>query len=239
MNWIARTGALALGVAWGCTTTNERHCGNQNGDATCMDRGFMYCDRCSAENDGCSNTINTAPGCHDGVAGTESSSSGGATSTVTTDTTTMSTSMTTSMTSTTTDPTDESGSSTGSQPCGNGVIDGDEACDGEDLNGHDCVTEGLGGGTISCTGDCMLDLSECMMPKGCGDGVVQDGEQCDMTDFGRQTCMGFSPQYGGGSLTCNANCTINPINCCVAQFQNCSLSPCCEGFACNAINSCL
>jgi hypothetical protein len=41
--------------------------------------------------------------------------------------------------------------------CGNGMIDGDEACDGQDLGGMTCAT----GGTLACTVGCTLDTTGC------------------------------------------------------------------------------
>lgn len=38
--------------------------------------------------------------------------------------------------------------------CGNGVVEGDEVCDGEDLGGEDCVSQGYDGGTLACLPDC-------------------------------------------------------------------------------------
>ncbi len=54
----------------------------------------------------------------------------------------------------------------------------------------------------SCPADC----------EGCGDGVKDQGEECDGEDFGAATCE--SEGAGGGTLYCNANCTINDNYCC-------------------------
>ena len=56
-----------------------------------------------------------------------------------------------------------SGGGTDSHPnCGNGRIDGTEACDGVDLGGAICSDFGLTGGSPSCRSDCSgLDLSTC------------------------------------------------------------------------------
>ncbi len=40
--------------------------------------------------------------------------------------------------------------------CGNGVVDGDDVCDGDNLNGKDCVTEGFAGGTLVCAVSCAV-----------------------------------------------------------------------------------
>jgi formylglycine-generating enzyme required for sulfatase activity len=47
--------------------------------------------------------------------------------------------------------------------CGDGIANGKDACDGEDLKGQTCSSLGLGFdfGPISCKGDCTLDTSGC------------------------------------------------------------------------------
>ena len=68
--------------------------------------------------------------------------------------------------------------------CGNGVRDGDEACDGTDWGpeGRPSCEELLGpgfAGFVSCT-ECQADGTACGM---CGDGIVQPGaEQCEPGD---------------------------------------------------------
>ena len=236
MNWIARVGAVLLGVGWGCTTTNESHCGNQLGDVTCMKRDDTkpYCDRCSAVNDGCSDTINHDPGCYDGDAGTSSgsTSSDSATSTVTTDTTTMSTSMTTSMTMT--DPTDASTSGGPPPPCPNGMIDDGEECDGEALNDETCESQGFGPGTLACSPLCEFDTTGCEPMMGCGDHVITPPEECEPADTGEpedldgQTCATVNNQLGGTGLACGSTCRFDTSACCIAAGFECNpMVPCC------------
>jgi hypothetical protein len=53
---------------------------------------------------------------------------------------------------------------TGPQPtCGDGAIDGDEACDGAELGGKTCVDvdESFVGGELACAADCTYDTSAC------------------------------------------------------------------------------
>ena len=46
--------------------------------------------------------------------------------------------------------------------CGNGKIDGDDQCEGNNLNSQTCAGLGyVGGGTLGCTQDCKIDTSEC------------------------------------------------------------------------------
>ena len=50
--------------------------------------------------------------------------------------------------------------------CGNGVVDSGEDCDGNNLNGKSCSTEGFAGGTLSCTATCTFDTSSCTSGSG-------------------------------------------------------------------------
>ncbi len=48
--------------------------------------------------------------------------------------------------------------------CGNGKIDGDEDCDGDELNGESCASATMNaqpGGTLGCRSDCRFDTSDC------------------------------------------------------------------------------
>lgn len=51
--------------------------------------------------------------------------------------------------------------------CGNGVIDAGEQCDGGDLQGFDCASLGLNGGTLACDPMmCTFDTSMCSSTTG-------------------------------------------------------------------------
>jgi hypothetical protein len=51
--------------------------------------------------------------------------------------------------------------------CGNGVIDAGEQCDGADLQGFDCASLGLNGGTLACDPMmCTFDTSMCSSTTG-------------------------------------------------------------------------
>ena len=46
--------------------------------------------------------------------------------------------------------------------CGNGIIEGDEVCDGEELGGEDCLSRGFDGGELACAVTCTgYDTSGC------------------------------------------------------------------------------
>jgi hypothetical protein len=63
------------------------------------------------------------------------------------------------------------------EDCGNGVIDAGEKCDGDDLGGATCASEGLGDGPVACTASCQLDTSACVAPDGDLDGDGLSGEE--------------------------------------------------------------
>jgi PIN domain nuclease of toxin-antitoxin system len=90
-------------------------------------------------------------------------------------------------------------------PCGNGVLDPGEVCDGTLLAGSGCESEGFGTGTLRCKSSCQaIDRSGCSGPASCGDGIVQAPEQCDGVDLGAQSCISLG--RGAGELTCSTNC---------------------------------
>ncbi|HEV8320826.1 MAG TPA: hypothetical protein VG389_04380, partial [Myxococcota bacterium] len=92
--------------------------------------------------------------------------------------------------------------------CGDGAVVPPEQCDGVDLAGQTCETQGLDGGTLGCTGGCVFDLSGC---TGCGNGVAETGEACDGADVGTFTCQSLG--FDGGTLSCNAACTYDLGGC--------------------------
>jgi len=48
--------------------------------------------------------------------------------------------------------------------CGNGVIQGGEQCDGADLAGQTCVSQGFFGGTLHCNPNCTFNVLACTLP---------------------------------------------------------------------------
>jgi len=62
--------------------------------------------------------------------------------------------------------------------CGNGVLDPGEQCDGSDLGGETCQSQGFVGGTLSCSASCAFDTSACD-PGGPGTCTLgQKGDAC-------------------------------------------------------------
>ena len=92
--------------------------------------------------------------------------------------------------------------------CGNGKVDGKEACDGADLGGKTCNTEGFAAGTLACSKLCTLDTSKCTT---CGNGKIDGKEACDGTNLGGKTCA--TTGHVAGTLACTKLCTLDTSKC--------------------------
>ncbi len=125
---------------------------------------------------------------------------------------------TTSTTDTTTSETDSTDTGSDStdlppDPCGDGMIDPGEDCDGVDLGGATCVTEGFDMGSLGCNDDCTFDVGACeTIQEFCGDGIVNLAEQCEAGMIGNATCL--SAGFVFGTLGCNgATCMFDTAGC--------------------------
>ncbi|MEK6859152.1 MAG: hypothetical protein AABX53_04550 [Nanoarchaeota archaeon] len=88
--------------------------------------------------------------------------------------------------------------------CGDGTINSEwgEQCDGLLFGGATCASMGFpGGGSLTCTGSCQIDLAGCGY---CGDGTIGGEEVCDPTVDGGACTTGGTDQTGGGGMTGNA-----------------------------------
>lgn len=101
------------------------------------------------------------------------------------------------------------GGTTGGAVCGDGVKEGDEACDAADLADQTCATLGFPGGTLACAPNCAFDVAGCDPLSTCGDGNLDAGEDCD-DDLGGETCK--SQGYDFGDLACT-NCAFDTSAC--------------------------
>lgn len=128
---------------------------------------------------------------------------------------------TTTSTTTTTNSSEE-----GNPVCGNGVKEGDEECDGNDVGGLTCLDFGHDNGALICADDCKLFTNACST---CGDGQLAATEACDGTNFGGLTCTDLG--YSGGTLSCAADCS--------QIFEgNCQVAPTCGNGALDANETC-
>jgi hypothetical protein len=96
--------------------------------------------------------------------------------------------------------------------CGDGVRNQvSEACDGADLAGETCVTQGFQSGNISCNAGCTLNTSGCVAAPTCGNGNLDAGEQCDGANLAGQNCV--SRGFDGGTLLCGGGCQFDTGSC--------------------------
>lgn len=103
-----------------------------------------------------------------------------------------------------------SSSETG-DPCGNGILDGDEVCDGDELDAQSCASQGFDSGTLACAADCTaFDDSGCGFVN-CGDGTAEGKEPCDGNDLAGATCV--SQGFDSGTLACDARCLLDTSGC--------------------------
>ncbi len=60
--------------------------------------------------------------------------------------------------------------------CGDGIVDEDEECDGDNLSGKSCLDWGYDKGTLSCDEDCNFDRRGCGYEGSEGEGEGEEGE---------------------------------------------------------------
>ncbi|MBK8263302.1 MAG: DUF4215 domain-containing protein [Nannocystis sp.] len=147
-------------------------------------------------------------------------------------------------------------STTGPTPgCGNGVIDGDEACDDGENNGPgklckaDCTLNFCGDGDVSpqegCDDGNMIDGDGCSAAcasEACGDGEVQEPEQCDdgnTVDDDGCTNECKDPACGDGIKQMGEACDAGQMNSdSAACTSTCALAECGDGLLQDGVEEC-
>lgn len=103
--------------------------------------------------------------------------------------------------------------------CGDGAKNGPEMCDGADLGGQTCVSNGFAGGAMACSKECTPDTNAC---NKCGNGVADSGEACDGADIKGKTCKSIDAgKYNGGTPGCTDSCDG-------FTTDNCDAGNCCQ-----------
>jgi hypothetical protein len=108
--------------------------------------------------------------------------------------------------------------------CGDGILDGDEECDGFDLGVATCADYGAFAGELSCRSDCTIETCACDWGEGptceppvCGNSVAEGGEECDGLDIPGwdfvPTCEDILGEPYRGDVFCNAECRIDTSSC--------------------------
>ncbi len=121
--------------------------------------------------------------------------------------------------------------------CGNNVVEINEKCDGTELLGQTCQTQGgFSGGTLACKAACnAFDVSGCTGP-GCGNGIIEGSEQCDGAQLGGKTCATVNPATPYGALGCSPACAYDTSACfaCVPGGQSGCVTDmdCCAPYLC-------
>jgi hypothetical protein len=130
------------------------------------------------------------------------------------------------------DPGDGDGDPTtdGDGVCGDGIKQGDEECDGNDLGGVNCSDFNFEEGTLVCANDCTLFTNACST---CGDGQLAATEECDGNNFGGLTCTDLG--FDGGTLDCSQDCSQVIESGCM-QAPNCGNGLLDVGEACDGNN---
>ena len=170
--------ALALGAACAKGTTLESSGGGVGAAAGSGAGGSIASTSTSSGDTTSSASSSSSSASSSGSSTTSSSTSASSTSSSTSTSSTSSSTSTSSTSSSTSASSSTSSSSTGGPVCGDGTIEGTEACDGADLGGKTCkaVVGKPATGTLACTSSCTFDTSGCHW---CGDGYLDPGEECD------------------------------------------------------------
>jgi subtilisin family serine protease len=94
--------------------------------------------------------------------------------------------------------------------CGNDIIEGSEMCDGPDLAGETCASQGFGTGTLACNQSCDgFDTSACAT---CGNDVCEilGGEDCLSCPA---DCNGVQSGNPNNQFCCGDGAGSNPVAC--------------------------
>jgi len=113
--------------------------------------------------------------------------------------------------------------------CGDGELTTSEECEGFELRGENCVSQGFENGQLQCNADCTLDVvGSCWT---CGDEQVSGDEVCD--GVAEDTCA--TEGFLGGTLRCEGTCMDYDTSLCQEGAPG---DPCVEG-ECSASAFCL
>lgn len=93
-------------------------------------------------------------------------------------------------TSTETTSTETTSTTGGGATCGNGIVEGDEACDGEDLGGQTCAAlPEFADGELACDARCRLATGGCAPCRPSTLACADDSECCSESCSGLGLCL--------------------------------------------------
>ncbi len=120
--------------------------------------------------------------------------------------------------------------------CGNGVKETGEACDGSDLGGASCGSEGFYCGSLSCSVSCTLNTASCVAGS-CGDNTIQCAEECDGSSLGGTTCASLG--FDSGALGCGGGCSFDTGACVSSCLPPGAGAPCtATTLCCSGVGNC-
>ena len=116
--------------------------------------------------------------------------------------------------------------------CGDGIVNGNEDCDGTAFFGNftkctDWQDAAYSGGNVGCDSNWNLVFSDCtpIAEPYCGDGIVnQPDEMCDgssLADGFSFACSEYSSTYASGTMTCNSDCEFDDSKCVTVAATKC------------------
>jgi hypothetical protein len=121
--------------------------------------------------------------------------------------------------------------------CGNGIIQGYERCDSDNLSQQTCDIRGYDGGELFCTDDCEFDETSCYQKGVCGDGNLSAGEVCDVNSDSWKngfSCEEYDPtRYSGGKAYCINDCGEIDLSSCEREVNFCGDGEIQEGEQCD------
>lgn len=122
--------------------------------------------------------------------------------------------------------------------CGNNIIEGVEVCDGTNLNGQTCISQGFDSGTLACAASCAgFTTSGCQNDviaeiveednstdttgevSNCGNGRLDSGEECDGSNLGGWSCLELGLYSKSNSLECGNDCLLD-LSSCVDEHED-------------------
>jgi hypothetical protein len=114
--------------------------------------------------------------------------------------------------------------------CGDGIKNGPELCDGNDLGGATCFQVGFyASAGLKCKADCTFDVSTCTGGH-CGDQTINGLEECDGPALGSASCKSLGYLGSLSNLSCSRSCTFSSSSClcttgrCKPNTEKCACS---------------
>jgi len=95
-------------------------------------------------------------------------------------------------------------------PCGDGVVAAQEACDPGLALQTACTDLGFDGGDLGCSNQCEFDTSACTRLS-CPNNAIDDMEDCEPSIALTDDCASLG--FDGGTLTCRNNCSFETNAC--------------------------